>query len=122
MTGESWFISSWRPALAWTFISVVVYDLILAPLLMQFMFAIGNKPYQEWHPSTMLAGGMFFGAFGAILGTATYMRSQEKLAVFNGPTGGTVSSSSTTISSTEQKRNPPAPETGATTVISNRDG
>jgi hypothetical protein len=45
---------------------------------------------------------------GGIIGIATYMRSQEKLAVFNGPVGaGTVSSSTTTINTQSSSSDEP---------------
>jgi hypothetical protein len=88
----------------------VIYDLFLAPLIMQAIFAATNKPYQEWHPNTMLAGGFFYVAFGAILGVAVWNRTQEKLAVYNGPMGGgMMGATSTDMGSRPYQQQQPGP-------------
>jgi hypothetical protein len=102
--GESWLNSMWRPAMAIQYLVVCICDFVIFPALT--IVLNGSDHSHPWQSLTLSNGGMYHIAMGAIVGVATYMRSQEKLAVFNGPLGSTVSSSSTTISSTEQKRDP----------------
>jgi hypothetical protein len=103
--GEGWFNSRWRPAMAWQYFCVCLFDFIIAPSGTAIIN--GTDHSHAWQSLTLQGGGLYHVAMGGIIGVATYMRSQEKLAVFNGPASAAMSSSSTTISSTEQKRSVP---------------
>ena len=107
--GESWFVSKWRPAMAWLWFVVSACDFIIFPVLNAVAAGAGMIPYTPWEPLTLKGGGLFHISMGGVVGVATYMRSQEKLAVFNGPLGnGTVSSSTTTISSASKTTDTPS--------------
>lgn len=83
---ESWFLSRWRPAFAWMYLTVCVCDFIAFPVLTTVYYGPGQ--HFEWHPLTLQGGGLFHMSMGAIIGIATWNRTQEKLAVFNSPQGG----------------------------------
>jgi hypothetical protein len=110
--GESWLVSKWRPLMAMQYLVVCVCDFIVFPALT--IVLNGQDHSHPWQSLTLSNGGMYHIAMGAIVGVSAYMRSQEKIAVFNGPAGSSMSSSSTTISSTEQKRDPAPPDADKT--------
>jgi hypothetical protein len=100
--GESWLVSKWRPMMAAQYFVVCIFDFVIFPTVT--IIVNGSDHTHPWQSLTLTNGGFYHVAMGAIVGVSAYMRSQEKIAVFNGPAGSSMSSSSTTISSTEQKR------------------
>ena len=56
----------WRPAIAWMYIGICIFDFVLSPVLMLVFF---NK---EWTPSTIANNGIFHWTMGAILGVYTF--------------------------------------------------
>lgn len=105
VAGEGWFNNRWRPAMAWQYFTVCLCDFIVFPASTQIMN--GSDHAHPWQSLTLQGGGFYHIAMGGIVGMATYMRSQEKLAVFNGPLGpGTMSSSTTTVSSSSKQTDP----------------
>ena len=82
LANEGWFSNRWRPACAWVFMTVVVYDYLLAPMVMQAIYALGKQVYVAWEPNTIKAGGMFFASFGGIIGITAWQRTQEKIAMY----------------------------------------
>ncbi len=87
--------------MAMQYLVVCVCDFIIFPALT--IVLNGTDHSHPWQSLTLSNGGMYHIAMGAIVGVSAYMRSQEKIAVFNGPAGSsTVSSSSTTTSSTQR--------------------
>jgi hypothetical protein len=89
------------------YLLVCLCDFIVFPALT--IVLNGSDHTHPWQSLTLSNGGMYHIAMGAIVGVATYMRSQEKLAVFNGPVGAGMSSSSTTITSTQQTKDQTVP-------------
>lgn len=76
---EAWFKSRWRPAMAWSYMAIVLFDFLFAPLI-QMAFAIYTKTdLVSWIPITLAEGGLFHMAMGAILGLAAWTRGQEKI-------------------------------------------
>jgi hypothetical protein len=107
--GESWLVSKWRPLMAVQYLIVCVFDFIIFPALT--IVLNGQDHAHPWQSLTLSNGGMYHIAMGAIVGVSAYMRSQEKIAVFNGPAGSsTVSSSSTTTSSVQKTADPAPPD------------
>lgn len=76
---EPWITKTWRPSMGWAYISICVFDFILAPILNYAFFFYTKGALIPWKPLTMSDGGLFHMAMGAILGVAAYTRGQEKL-------------------------------------------
>lgn len=76
---ETWFYYNWRPATAWLYMSINLFDFIIFPIL-HAMYAYWTKtPYVPWSPITLQGGGLFHLSFGAIVTTTSYSRGQEKI-------------------------------------------
>ena len=104
---EHGFKKFWRPIAAYIYLAICVFDFVGAPLWIEHAnqtvntaaFAeirlfedkevqmkaiehieLGNR---SWEPLTLMGGGLFHLAFGAILGVAAFTRGQEKVAAIN---------------------------------------
>lgn len=86
---ETWVQNKWRPAMAWVFGIVVIFDFVVAPIawstfqtyiLQQTNAGTSEIISQQWSPLTLQGGGLFFVAFGTILGVTSYGRTREKLS------------------------------------------
>jgi hypothetical protein len=77
---ESWIKQYWRPAMAWQYFSVCVFDFLLAPIITGWYSWFAKIPYEVWKPITMTEGGFYHMAMGAIVGVAAWTRGQEKVA------------------------------------------
>jgi hypothetical protein len=75
---ENWIIRTWRPAMAWLYMAICAFDFILAPILFIVIQAKVSGTIQ-WQPLTLMAGGLFHLAMGAIVGVAAWTRGQEKV-------------------------------------------
>lgn len=77
MVSENWFKQYWRPVAAWTFIFITIFDFVLAPTFYGWVSLI-TKTAVFWTPLTLQGGGLFYLAYGTILGLYTWGRTQEK--------------------------------------------
>ena len=79
---ETWFNKKWRPAMAWSYMIICVFDFIAAPILWSILQASykGNVT-EAWTPLTLQGAGLFHLAMGAILGVTAWSRGQEKMSV-----------------------------------------
>lgn len=77
---ESWFKTYWRPAMAWQYFAVCLFDFLLAPLMTGWYSWFAKVPYEVWKPITMSEGGFYHMAMGAIIGVVAWTRGQEKIA------------------------------------------
>jgi len=98
---ESFWKKGWRPAMAWVYVAIVLFDFLIAPTIMLIFFgqaqasvimpagltaaeyieilkAIPPPTYQAWTPLTLQAGGFFHITMGVILGIGSYTRGVEK--------------------------------------------
>lgn len=94
-----WLRSMWRPLAAITYLSICVFDFIIAPYFVQaqphdlaeiFKYILQMPVEQQsealaimyakgqWSSLTLQGGGLFHIAFGAILGAAAWTRGMEK--------------------------------------------
>ena len=94
-----WLRSLWRPIAALTYLSICVFDFIIAPYYVQaqphdlaeiFKYILQMPVEQQsealavmyakgqWQSLTLQGGGLFHIAFGAILGAAAWTRGMEK--------------------------------------------
>jgi len=83
---DSWMQSRWRPMMGFTYMIICIFDFIVAPVLWSLVQALqaGNVTLQ-WNPLTLIAGGFFHIAMGAVLGVAAFTRGQEKVASLSAP-------------------------------------
>lgn len=72
MKEESWIKQYWRPAVAWQYLVVCIFDFILFP-----SFAL--KSGMTWDPLTLRESGFYHLAMAAIIGVAAWTRGQEKI-------------------------------------------
>lgn len=79
LASEHWFKSYWRPFAAWSYIAIVLFDFLLAPILNGVFFYLTGMPFIPWHPLTLEGGGLFHLAFGSFVGIYSYGRTKEKL-------------------------------------------
>jgi len=79
-TNEDWINKKWRPAMGWMYMSVCMFDFMVAPILWSVAQALdGGQISTQWQPVTLQGAGLFHIAMGAVLGIAAYGRSKEKL-------------------------------------------
>lgn len=76
---ETWVQYYWRPAMAWQYFAVCIFDFILAPILTALFYYLSGEHYQPWVPLTLTNGGLYHLAMGAIVGVAAWSRSKEKI-------------------------------------------
>ena len=77
----------WRPLIAWVYAIIVLFDFMIAPIMLGVYCAAFRQPYIEWHSLTIQGGGMFHIAMGAVIGVSSYGHSQEKINTAPDPSG-----------------------------------
>lgn len=75
---ESWIKQYWRPAIAWQYFTVCLFDFIFFPLV-DFYLSFYLKTDNNWEPLTLKDGGFYHLAMAAIIGVAAWTRGQEKV-------------------------------------------
>ena len=75
----SWIKHYWRPAIAYQYLAVCLFDFLFAPLLLGFFAYITGSTYIMWVPLTLQQGGFYHLSMGAIIGVAAWSRGQEKI-------------------------------------------
>jgi len=77
----SWVKNYWRPAIAWQYFAVCLFDFIIAPILnaLYFWWVSGGTKFVAWDPLSLKVNGFYHMAMGAILGVAAWTRGQEKI-------------------------------------------
>lgn len=84
---EDWMNRKWRPAMAWVYMAINIFDFILAPIFFNLLqFHTHGQTITSYQAITLQGGGLFHVAFGAILGISAYTRGKEKLATLNSDT------------------------------------
>lgn len=73
MTMESSIKQYWRPAIAWQYFAVCLFDFIVFPAASMYFL---NTP---WDPLTLKESGFYHLAMAAIIGVAAWTRGQEKI-------------------------------------------
>ena len=81
---EDWMSKKWRPMMAIMYMMVCIFDFIIFPIMftaVQFWETqAANDAFRQWNPLTLLGGGLFHVAMGAVLGVSAWSRGQEKIA------------------------------------------
>jgi hypothetical protein len=77
---EGWLQKYWRPMMAVVYMAIILFDFIIAPVFWSMLqvYAAGTITLQ-WAPLTLISGGLFHAAMGAVLGVTAFMRGQEKI-------------------------------------------
>ena len=73
--------------MAWMYMAICIFDFIIGPIFYAW-FAYYTKDFAkfgEWQPLTLMGGGLFHAAMGAIIGVSAWGRTQEKLYGVNAP-------------------------------------
>lgn len=78
-TEATWFKKYWRPAMAWQYLAVCLFDFIIAPTALTTYLFLTSQTYIAWAPLTLTAGGLYHISMAVILGVAAWTRGQEKL-------------------------------------------
>lgn len=80
MKTERWLQKYWRPMMAMTYMAIIIFDFIIFPIAWSLtqVYGLGEVELQ-WAPLTLLSGGIFHAAMGAVLGVAAWTRGQEKI-------------------------------------------
>lgn len=80
--------------MAVVYMAIILFDFIVFPIFWSLiqMYGAGVVSLQ-WNPLTLLSGGVFHAAMGAVLGVAAWTRGQEKIERLRteyeeGPDGG----------------------------------
>lgn len=76
---ETWIQYYWRPAMAWQYFVVCLFDFFFAPIMTALFFKWTAATYVPWEPLTLSNGGLYHLAMGAIIGVAAWSRSREKI-------------------------------------------
>ena len=76
---SSWIKHYWRPAMAYQYLLVCVFDFIIFPLATMFLSSYSGIDYIQWDPITLKESGFYHLAMGAIIGVAAWTRGQEKI-------------------------------------------
>jgi hypothetical protein len=80
-THEPWVKCYWRPAMGWVYLITCVTDFIIFPIMWSLLQAnYDGTITQQWSPITLLGGGLYHVAMGAIVSVTVYGRTQEKLS------------------------------------------
>lgn len=98
---EKWFVKYWRPAAAWVYLTICVFDFMIMPAYYvrsqsnwdhiwemsmklrpedQLQAVVQLTKRTNWDPITLQEGSFFHIAFGAIVGVSAWSRGREKLA------------------------------------------
>jgi hypothetical protein len=79
---ETWFHTYWRPAIAWSYLIVCLFDFIGGPLLYTIIFQDNLDKFIQWTPLTLRGGGLYHASMLTIIGVTSWGRTQEKLKLF----------------------------------------
>lgn len=77
---EQWFKTYWRPAAAWLYLFINLFDFVIGPVITMILPKVIGGTYVPWLPLTLTNGGMFHLAFGAIIGVTAWGRTRERQA------------------------------------------
>jgi hypothetical protein len=78
-TDEDWMRSHWRPAMAWAYMAICLFDFIIAPTGVAFLITFFKANMPIWQSLTLSNGGVMHLAFGAILGVSAWGRTKESV-------------------------------------------
>lgn len=81
-----WFEYYWRPAAAWLYLAICLFDFLIGPLFFGwYSFIVKSQLIQNWIPLTLQGGALFHLAFGSIMGITAWRNPYQ--GGFNGGGG-----------------------------------
>lgn len=95
----------WRPAMAWSYLIVCVFDFVLFPLLFGIFYSKNIELLNTWTPFSLRGGGLYHMAMLTIVGVTAWNRTQEKLQIAQSITN----SSNLSVQSTSSNTTPTSP-------------
>ena len=87
---EHWSQRFWRPAIAWSYLAICLFDFMVAPILTGILSIITGKAMIAWVPLTLQNGGLYHIAMGAVTGVTAWSRGKEKITAMQTPDGSTL--------------------------------
>ena len=80
---ENWIHHTWRPATAWVYLIICLFDFLVAPVITFYFYGrFGHSLYAQWQPITLMGSGLFHIAMGAVLGVTAWQRGEEKKTLY----------------------------------------
>lgn len=79
MSEAPWLKTYWRPAMAWQYMVVCLFDFVLAPIMMVWLSAATGTPIVPWASLTLQGSGLYHLAMGAVIGVTAWSRGKEKI-------------------------------------------
>ena len=81
MKSDTWLNKYWRPMMAVVYMVIILFDFIIFPIFWSIVQVYGSTGVVslQWSPLTLLSGGVFHAAMGAVLGVAAWTRGKEKI-------------------------------------------
>ena len=78
---ERWLQKYWRPMMAVVYMVIIIFDFVIFPIFWSLIqvYGVTGVVSLQWSPMTLLSGGVFHAAMGAVLGIAAWTRGQEKI-------------------------------------------
>ena len=76
---EKWIKEYWRPAMAWQYLVVCLFDFLVAPILTGLYSFYAKITYVPWEPITLKESALYHLAMGAVIGVSAWSRGQEKI-------------------------------------------
>jgi hypothetical protein len=80
---DHWLKTYWRPAMAWQYLVVCLFDFLFAPILTGWYSWLAGITYAPWSPITLGDGGFYHMAMAAIVGITAWSRGKEKISTFS---------------------------------------
>lgn len=77
---ENWFFKYWRPAMAWSYLVVTMFDFLFFPIFMAVYAYYTKTPIIIWDPITLKGGAVYHASMGAVCGVTAWSRGREKIA------------------------------------------
>jgi Na+/H+-dicarboxylate symporter len=81
MKTDTWLQKYWRPMMSIVYMVIILFDFIVFPIFWSIVQVYGSAGVVslQWSPLTLLSGGIFHAAMGAVLGVAAWTRGNEKI-------------------------------------------
>lgn len=79
LEGGTWAKRWWRPAMAWQYLFICLFDFAIGPIASMIFFKDNPEHFVQWTSLTLQYGGVYHMSMGVIIGVTAYSRGQEKL-------------------------------------------
>ena len=81
MKKDSFIQRYWRPMMAVVYMIIILFDFIVFPIFWSLIQVYGSAGVVslQWSPMTLISGGIFHAAMGAVIGVTAWTRGKEKI-------------------------------------------